>query len=178
MAPLASDRTVHIDFRKWGGARHWQFDMQRLGEDRHGLWLWSPPGTPIQRGYEPVRYSESLNVKVIPDGKWWTAIWSWQRDDGLYVDIITPPQWDGSTVTMVDIDLDVVRWADGRVEVVDEDEFAEHQIKLGYPERLIDTARAVTAKVAIAVEAGHEPFGSVGAEWMVEAIRMAEAQDA
>lgn len=127
----------------------------------------------MQRGHEPVRYSKAVDVKVIPEGKWWTAIWAWERPHDVYVDIITPPQWSGSTVTMVDIDLDVVRWADGRVEVLDEDEFAEHRVKYAYPERLADTARATTAQIAVAVEAAHEPFGDVGKNWMAEALRLA-----
>lgn len=178
MAPPVSDQSVHIDFRKWGGARHWQFTMQRLGEDEHGLWLWSPPGSPMQRGHEPLRHSKSLNIKVIPEDKWWSAMWSWQARHDLYVDIITPAVWNGSTVTMVDIDLDIVRWADGRVEVLDEDEFAAHQVELDYPDRLIDTARAVTARLAIAVESGHEPFGAVAKNWMMTAIELAGAPDA
>lgn len=164
---------VRIDFRKWGGARHWQFVMHRLGEDEHGLWLWSPPGATMQRGDEPVRQSKSINVKLIPDNKWWTAIWAWQRPQSLYVDIITPPSWDGATVTMIDVDLDVVRWADGTTEVLDEDEFAEHQVKYDYPERLIDTARATTARLAMAVEARHEPFGDIGDSWMAQAVELA-----
>lgn len=151
--------------------------MRRLGEDEHGLWLWSPSGSPAQRGDEPVRYSKSINVKLIPEAKWWTAIWSWQKPDELYVDIITPPQWSGSTVTMVDIDLDVVRWSDGRVEVLDEDEFEVHQARYDYPERLIETARATTAQLAVAVEERHEPFGDVGDSWVKMAIRLAEDED-
>jgi protein associated with RNAse G/E len=166
---------VHIDFRKWDGSRHWQFDMLRLGEDEHGLWLWSPAGSPMQRGHEPAKQSRSVNVKLIPDGKWWTAIWAWQRSHDLYVDIITPAQWQGNTVTMVDIDLDIVRWSDGRVEVVDEDEFAEHLIRYQYPQRLVATARSTTAQLAVAVELGHEPFGEVAAAWMQRAVRLAEA---
>ncbi len=166
---------VHIDFRKWDGARHWQFTMNRLGEDRHGLWLWSPAGTEMQRGHEPVRHSKGMDVKLIPDAKWWTAIWAWGRPHDVYVDIITPPQWAGSTVTMVDIDLDVVRWADGRVEVLDEDEFTAHRTKYGYPERLVDTARATTARLAVAVEARHEPFGSDGEVWMAKARERADS---
>jgi len=169
-----SSTTVNIDFRKWDGARHWQFTMSRLGEDEHGLWLWAPAGTPMQRGSEPVRYSKSVNVKLIPEDRWWTAIWAWQRRHDLYVDIITPPQWNGATVTMVDIDLDVVRWADGRVEVLDEDEFEEHRHRFDYPPRLVDTARATTARLAMAVEAGHEPFGAVAAGWMAAALDQAE----
>ena len=165
---------VQIDFRKWGGSRHWQFVMRRLGEDEHGLWLWAPQGSAMQRGNEPVKHSKSVNVKLIPDNKWWTAIWAWQRPQSLYVDIITPPSWNGTTVTMVDIDLDVVRWSDGRTEVLDEDEFADHQIRFDYPERLIDTARATTARLAVAVEARHEPFGDVGDAWMDRAVRLAD----
>ncbi len=63
---------------------------------------------------------------------------------------------------MVDIDLDVVRMADGTVEVVDEDEFHAHQAEMEYPPRLVDTVRATAARIAIAVENRHEPFGEVG----------------
>ena len=168
---------VQIDFRKWDGSRHWQFVMRRLGEDEHGLWLWSPPGSDMQRGHEPVRRSRAVNVKLIPDGKWWTAIWTWQQKADLYVDIITPPAWNGSTVTMVDVDLDVVRWSDGRVEIADEDEFEQHRVAMEYPPRLVDTARATTARIALAVEERHEPFGAVGEAWMAKAVALTEKID-
>ncbi|MGA9596202.1 MAG: DUF402 domain-containing protein [Acidimicrobiia bacterium] len=169
--------TVHIDFRKWDGRRHWQFTMNRLGEDEYGLWLWSPPGTEMQRGDEPVQKSPAVNVKLIPEDKWWTAIWSHERRIDLYVDIITPPVWQGATVTMVDLDLDVMRLADGTVEVLDEDEFVRHRAEMEYPPRLVDTARAATARIAIAVESGHEPFGDVGAAWMRKAVDLAGSGD-
>lgn len=165
---------IQIDFRKWNGQLHWQFVMHRLGEDEHGLWLWAPAGSLMQRGDEPAKVSPSLNVKLVPYNKWWTAIWAWKSRQDVYVDIITPPSWNGSKVTMVDIDLDVVRWADGGVEILDEDEFAQHQIEFEYPERLVDTARATTAKMAIAVEARHEPFGAVGARWLERAVELAQ----
>ena len=180
MAPGRSTRqpdpveTVQIDFRKWDGSRHWQFSMFRLGEDDHGLWLWSPPGSDMQRGSDPVRQSASIHVKLIPENTWWTAIWSHHRDVDLYVDIITPPSWNGTTVTMVDIDLDVKRWADGRVEIVDEDEFAQHQVEMDYPQRLVDTARATTARIALAVESRHEPFGDVADAWMEKAVALSQ----
>lgn len=165
---------VQIDFRKWNGKRHWQFAMQRLGSDEHGLWLWSPARSPAQRGDEPVKHSTTINVKLIPDNKWWTAIWSWQGNNDLYVDIITPPSWSGTTVTMVDIDLDIERSADGTVQILDEDEFARHKVEFEYPARLIDTARATAAQLAIAVEARHEPFGAVGERWLQRAVALAE----
>ncbi len=171
------DDLVHIDFRKWDGSKHWQFAMHRLGEDEHGLWLWSPPGSVMQRGEEAPKLTPATNIKVVPVDKWWTAIWRWKGTHDLYVDIITPPQWSGSTVTMVDIDLDLVRWNDGRVEVLDEDEFTERQQMYAYPTRLIDTARATTARLALALETRHEPFGSVAAAWMEQAVALSGESD-
>jgi uncharacterized protein len=66
-----------------------------------------------------------------------------------------------------------VRMADGRVEVVDEDEFQAHQEAMDYPPRLVDTVRATAARIAIAVENRHEPFGEVGVSWMNRAAALA-----
>ena len=131
----------------------------------------------MQRGHEPMRRSSSVNLKLIPDGKWWTAIWSWRSKVDLYVDIITPPAWNGATVTMIDLDLDVMRLPDGRVEVVDEDEFDLHRKEFDYPPRLVDNARATAAQMAVAVEARHEPFGDVAGAWMAQAVALAGLAD-
>ena len=78
-----------------------------------------------------------------------------------------PATWETpDLVTIVDLDLDVVRWADGRVELVDEDEFLEHQTSLGYPAWMIDRARAAAAQAVLAAENRVEPFGSAGKVWL------------
>ena len=162
---------MHVRFSKWDGRDHWAFDMQRLGEDEHGVWLWAPAGTELRRGSESPTYAQHAFVKVIAVGQWWTGIWN----DGLqtedrsirtYVDVITPAVWDGDTVRMVDLDLDVVHRSDGSVEVDDEDEFEEHKTVFGYPEHIIDRARAEAAQLVLAVERGKEPFGAVGDRWL------------
>ena len=66
----------------------------------------------------------------------------------------------------MDLDLDVVRWPDGRVELVDEDEFLEHQTVLGYPAWMIDSARTAAARAVLAAERRVEPFGSAGKGWL------------
>lgn len=167
------EKLVHVDFRKWPDQVHWQFSMRRLGEDGHGLWLWAPPGMPFQRGEEPAKISDRIVVKLIGEDTWWTAIWNDGGRNEFYVDIITPAQWDGDRVTMIDLDLDVVRRIGGEVEVLDEDEFLDHQVRYHYPERLIDQARAAAARVAMAVQRNEEPFRSVGPSWMERARDLA-----
>ena len=45
----------------------------------------------------------------------------------------TPPYWDGDVLRSVDLDLDVIQGLSGRVWVDDEDEFADHRVRWGYP---------------------------------------------
>jgi hypothetical protein len=164
-------RMVRVQFSKWDGTPHWAFDMERLGEDEHGTWLWARGGTQLQRGSESPIAAKHGFVKLITPDAWWTAIWNegpWSdgRSIHTYVDMITPAAWDGDTVRMVDLDLDVVRRSDGTVEIDDEDEFEEHRVAWTYPDHIVDKARTETARLAIAVERGIEPFGGVGDQWL------------
>ena len=166
-----SGETVHVRFSKWDGRAHWAFDMERLGEDEHGIWLWAPAGTELRRGAEKPFAARHAFVKVVPAGQWWTGIWNdGRRSIRTYVDVITPAMWDGETVRMVDLDLDVVHRGDGSVEVDDEDEFEDHRIEFGYPEHVVDRARTEAARLVLAVERGSEPFGEVGHRWLETAL--------
>ena len=145
--------------------------MARIGEDRHGAWLWAAAGTVLRRGSDKTIRVEEGFVKVITPGRWWTAVWNvgpgfGDRSIQIYVDVITPAVWEGDTVRMVDLDLDVIRRRDGTVEVDDEDEFDEHRVLFGYPEHVVDKARTETARLALAMERREEPFGSVGERWL------------
>jgi predicted RNA-binding protein associated with RNAse of E/G family len=149
--------------------------MERLGEDEHGVWLWAPVGTELRRGPETPSAAQRAFVKVIPDGPWWTGIWNdGPGNDGrsirTYVDVITPAVWDGDTVRMVDLDLDVVQRRDGTVEVEDEDEFEDHRVAFGYPEHVVDRARSEAAQLVLAIERGNEPFGETGNRWLEESL--------
>lgn len=151
---------VHVRFTKWDGSLHWHFDMERVHSDEHGTWLWAPHDTPLRRGDEVAAVSKHSFLKLITDGEWWTAIWT--ETGRIYVDIATPARWDGSTVHMVDLDLDVMRHPDGRVTVEDEDEFETHRVAFDYPAHVVDRARTATAAIAVAIEAGREPFATAG----------------
>lgn len=148
-------------YRKYDESLHWHYTMRRLGEDEHGVWLGSPPGSSGRRGSEPpVRYDHGF-VMLIPTGTWWTAIFN---DDAhprteIYCDIGTVPEWRDGEVTMVDLDLDVVRGRDGRVEIVDQDEFAEHRVRYGYPPEIIDGAERAAGWLRDRLEGAADPFG-------------------
>src|SRR5688500_11196406 len=103
---------------KWGGRPHYRGVVEVLGEDEHGTWLWGPVGRTIYRGEEALFVSTHAALVVIEDGAWWAPTW-WvgHPEVETYINIGTPPVWSAEGVVSTDLDLDVIRFLDGRVEV-------------------------------------------------------------
>lgn len=151
-------RSVRVVYRKYDGNLHWHQWMQYLAEDEHGLWLGAPPNSVSQRGEEPQVVHPQAHVLLLPRDRWWTAIFNDEpHSTEIYCDITTPVEFTDELVTMVDLDLDVLKRRDGSVYVDDEDEFAEHQVKYSYPADVIASA-AASAKWLVEAVSTEEPF--------------------
>lgn len=159
---------VHVRFSKFDGALHWHFTAYRLGVDEHGTWLGCPAGTVLRRGTELTLTWEVPQVCLVPEGdRWWVANFNAEpHPTEVYSDMTTVPVWDGDTVTAVDLDLDVERLRDGTVSVLDEDEFAVHQVRYGYPPEVVAAARSAADEVYAAVAANAEPFATAYRRWL------------
>ena len=109
-------------------------------------------------------------------GRWWLATF---HDEGgpewgnlgapvqTYVDMTTPPTWDGTVLRAVDLDLDVVRGTTGRVWVDDEDEFARHRVRFGYPEDVVTQAMASCERVRTSMLEKKVPYdGAAHLPWL------------
>ena len=66
----------------------------------------------------------------------------------IAADILMDVRLDGSTLRWIDLDLDVEVHEDGHPELVDEDEFADHQLRYAYPPEVIAAAEA-SARIAL-----------------------------
>jgi uncharacterized protein len=162
---------VRVVMTKWVDQPHWEFDCEVLGSDEHGDWLGIPAGTEMARpGATYVATTAQVGL-VPPPGpdpdRGWLA--TFHAEGGpvrVYVDITTPPVWDGAVLRAIDLDLDVVRGNTGRVWVDDEDEFADHRIRFGYPDALAAAAAASCDRVQAAVAAGTAPYDGSAAFWL------------
>ena len=127
---------VDVRFTKWGGGRHWEFPVTVLGTDDHGVWAGAGVGTRLWRPAASF-VSEFDWVTLVPHEAAWAASFYDAEDHptSVYVDMTTPAVWSGNSVSMVDLDLDVIVRRDGTLLLDDEDEFALHQVELGYPPR-------------------------------------------
>ncbi|WP_152361332.1 DUF402 domain-containing protein [Microlunatus speluncae] len=160
---------VRVRFRKWDGSPHWRTSMAYLGVDEHGHWLGSHPGVQVSRPGAAFR-GTATTARLIPHTGCFVANLNLPpaKITG-YIDITTPPEFgrdeDGWVLGAVDLDLDVVRSADGRVWIDDEDEFVDHAVRYGYPADVITRTRATADEVLGAVLAGAEPFGTEWRRW-------------
>ena len=175
--PLAPVRVV---MSKWGDRPHWEFDAVFLGSDEHGDWCGIPAGTHMSRPgaqyVAPVHQVSLSPAQDSPAGRWWLATFHDDRghySPGLgatvqtYVDMTTPPAWDGTVLRAVDLDLDVVRGISGRVWVDDEDEFAQHRVEFGYPEDAVTQAMASCDRVRASMLEHLAPYdGTTHLPWL------------
>lgn len=162
---------VRCEMTKWGDRPHWEFAGRYLGSDDHGDWIGFPVGTQFTRPGMAVTMPNH-QVGLVPadhltERGWIAAFHGPGSDFRLYVDMATPPVWDGTTVRSVDLDLDVLQGLHGRVWVDDEDEFADHRVRFGYPDDVVSGALASCAAIERAVREGLPPFdGATAGPWL------------
>lgn len=165
---MSDERTIRVVYTKYDGSLHWNHNALLLGEDEHGVWLGARAGETMRRGLEPPIVFPQAFVMLFPRDGWWTGSFNAKpHKTEIYCDIASVPSWpDPDTVTMVDLDLDVIRKRDGRVILDDADEFAEHQVRFGYPPEVIEAAQSSADRLMAAVRENAEPFASVYRGWL------------
>ena len=167
---------VHVVYRKYDGSLHWNYEASYLGEDEHGVWVGARTGTAVNRGLTSTGPVEASHVLLFPRDAWWTGCFNAvPHRTEIYCDITTVPRWldaeDPSghrEVTMVDLDLDVRLRRTGEVQLLDEDEFATHQVRYGYPPEVIANAQASADWLFGAISQRVEPFGQAYRSWLAE----------
>ena len=161
------NETVRVVYTKYDGSAHRDYPARKLSEDDLGIWVGVPRGTEsVYHGRPSVE--QIPFVLLIPHAAWWTGMFNPPpRTSEVYCDITTPARWEGDTVHIVDLDLDVVRRRETQlVELRDEDEFADHRERWGYPGELVDEAHAAARKLLTALGDGTEPFATDYRKWL------------
>jgi uncharacterized protein len=157
---------VRVEYQKYDGRAHRSYPALRLGADDHGVWLGVPGGDFINSG-GTFKYDDPY-VLLVPRDSWWTAMFnSPPRRTEIYCDVTTPAIWVDDHVNLIDLDLDVRRRRDSTdVELLDEDEFAEHSAAFAYPTDVVTEAWAAAEFLLDAVRSGRQPFAGDYRAWL------------
>ncbi|MCM3291219.1 DUF402 domain-containing protein [Paenibacillus sp. MER 180] len=85
-----------------------------------------------------------------------------------YCNIASPPYRCGNIFTYIDYDLDVIRMADGQVQVVDQDEYEHNRLTYHYPELVEQKVKLGLDQVLEYIEQGRTPFHDGTVRWYYE----------
>lgn len=171
-------------FRKWDGTPHWVLDCAYLGSDEHGAWLGYRTGTLHSR--PGLRFhAKSPGVVLVGEFGWVPSFNGRPHATAVYIDLATVPEWhhDGERAggapaweaTSADMDLDVIALRDEprgtkggpQFFIDDEDEFAEHTVRYGYPADVVARVRADADALLAAVRSGRPPYdGTTAKRWL------------
>ena len=162
---------VRCEMTKWPDRPHWVFGGTYLGADEHGEWIGFPAGTRFTRpGADVTMPNDQVGLvpaESLAERGWLATFHGPGSDFRLYVDMATPPYWDGDVLRSVDLDLDVIQGLSGRVWVDDEDEFADHRVRWAYPPDVVEGAMAAARWVETAVRDRRLPFdGETHLPWL------------
>lgn len=170
-------RPVHVRMTKWGDRPHWEYRAVHLGADEHGDWFGCPRGTHHER--PGLAFDSEVDKVVLAPraGGWKASLYAPGMWVDTYVDVSTPPVFDGEVLRAIDLDLDVIRAADGSVFLDDEDEFVEHRVLFGYPDDVVREAEATAAWLLDAVRERRAPFDGVTASaWLARLADLADGR--
>jgi uncharacterized protein len=155
------DRIVTINSRKYDGhiRRSWKGGL--IHQDKESLIL-------VGTFSEDINHNDLGHIQkgtVSFEHFWfdrWYNIFRFHEPDGTlkahYANITMPPMFENGVIDYVDLDIDVVVWPDGRVVVLDRDDFEKNKVKYGYPDEVIQSAEDALAELLAIIERREFPF--------------------
>jgi len=164
---LAPGTQVPLASTKYDGSMHYRYDCTVVVDEGDRLLAFAPAGTPMHsyRG----RHSTGRHFLRVHDTEhYWNLEVMWEPDwrpSKHYVNIAMPSTWDDGTLRFVDLDLDISWWSDGRVLLLDEDEFAEHRVRFGYPPWVVRRAWEAVDEVRSMISTRMPPFDGALYAW-------------
>ena len=173
---MTNPSTVEIHGFKWPKRPTSVGVFSLLGEDSFGEWIgiargdawWSADRT--RSGYFDRPF-----VKLVPRETFWTVCFH-SIDPLIDVDIVLPVRRYDGVIEEVDLELDVLRTADGRVQVRDQDIFDRMRTDWALPDDIAAQAQATCKEIRRCVESGAEPFGKVGGNWLSQFVGQSRGQ--
>jgi len=95
----------------------------------------------------------------------WYNVFRFSQPDGrlrsYYCNVNSPPEFDGATLSYVDLDLDIVVDPDGSYRVLDNEDFDTNAKRYGYSDEVQASARRAVAELVTMIETRAFPFADL-----------------
>jgi protein associated with RNAse G/E len=151
-----------IEARKYDQSLHYTLPVRLVEDDGERLWLHAPAGSPINHYTRGKMFAAERAADMFFWRTRWYNVYVNREADGLlqayYCNVSLPPVVRDSTLSFVDLDLDVRIMPDGSFDILDTDEFRAHSEQYGYPPDVRRAAYEAVADVLILWRARRPPF--------------------
>lgn len=161
-------KPILVHSTKYDGSLHYRYPTVLVQEAPGLLMLYGALGTPLE-SYRGDQVAPWHSLELYWSDRFYNLSVTWRahwQPHSHYINIATPATWHDGTLRYVDIDLDVI-WRASTSEVVldDQDEFAQHQLRFGYPSDLIDQAWRSSEEVRAMIAQRIYPFDGSLHSW-------------
>lgn len=155
-----TDKIITINSRKYDGhiRRSWQGGL--IHQDEELLILVGTFSEDIKHNDLGLIKKGTVSFEHFWFDKWYNVFRFHEPCGQLkahYVNITMPPTFSDGVIDYIDLDIDVIVWPDGRVEVLDRDDFENNKVKYGYPDEVIDRAENGLSEVLKLIASGGLP---------------------
>lgn len=108
------------------------------------------------------RHLGTITLEYFPAGRWYNVLSYFSADTGAlnyhFCNIIAPAEWDGATLSYIDLDLDLHVSPDGQATIEDLDDFRRNARTWRYPPALRHGALAALRELRDLATRGLPPF--------------------
>lgn len=146
----------------------WLFTLEHIKPDGHKVRIGpgevlelslNPLRIVIKRNLRPGKFYDGLEIPIefgdyaiteIEEGKWWFKHSYYDKDGNLkgeYYNINTPIEIYPDKARYIDLEIDIVKWADGKKEIIDKEELKRHYEEGIVSERLYKATLRITQEV-------------------------------
>lgn len=150
-----------IAVRKYDGQRRFVVETTVLAATPRLLVSRGPIGRRFSTA-EGTRRLPTISLEYFPAGRWYNVLSHFDPATGAlerhFCNVIAPTEWDGVTLSYIDLDLDLSITADGRATVEDLDDFRRNARRWRYPAPIRRGALAALRELRALAVRGVPPF--------------------
>jgi len=152
---------ITVNARKYDGRVHRSWKGTSTNEHDGLISLIAEFSETHEHGELGTIHAGTISVEHFWTDRWYN-VFHFHEPDGTkkaaYANVAMPAVVAGNVIDYVDLDMDVIQWPDGRVEVLDKDDFERNTIAYGYSPEVIRAAESALIELLELARGGRFPF--------------------
>lgn len=146
---------------KYDGAEHRRWEAKVLRREDSLLVLDAQFETEVRHPLLGIIERGTASIEYYWLDRWYNVFRFLEPDGRLrnyYCNVNVPPVYDGSVLSFVDLDMDILVAPDLSYKILDEDEFAANAVRYDYPAEVSRSAHRALDELRAMIEARVFPF--------------------